>query len=64
MATIVYGTLRYDTNAEEGYIKFTDDPREEHNKVTTFDIVSDWIYHLEVLREDLRKELYPEDKND
>lgn len=57
MATTVHGTLRYDTNAEEGYVKFTVDPKDV-DKVVMFDIVSDWIHHLEVLREDLRKKLY------
>lgn len=58
MATIVYGTLRYNTNSEEGYIKFTLDPINDDNKVTMLDTVNDWLHQLEALQKDLHDKLY------
>ena len=63
MAKIVYGTLRYDTNAEEGCIEFSVDLNDT-NTVVMFDTISDWIYELELLQADLRKKLQTEYKND
>ena len=63
MATIVYGTLRYNTNSEEGYIKFTLDPLNEDNKVAMLDTVNDWIYQLEALQKDLHEKVYADMEN-
>lgn len=62
MAAIVHGTLRYNTNTEEGYIKFSVDPKSV-DQVVMLDTVNDWIYHLEALRDDLHKKLYTERKD-
>jgi hypothetical protein len=63
MATIVHGTLRYDTNIEEGCIKFIVEP-DDVDSVVMLDIVNDWIHHLEALRRDLHSKLYKECGND
>ncbi len=63
MATIVHGTLCYDTNSEEGCIKFRVDP-DNVDRVVMFDIVTDWIHELEALRDDLHAKLHKEYGND
>jgi hypothetical protein len=57
MATIVYGSLRYNTVSGEGVIKFTCD-LDDTDKVIMLDTVNDWIYQLEALQKDLHEKVY------
>ena len=59
------GTLNYDTNSEEGAVKWNADVDLTKPDVVMLDILGDWIAILTLAYNDVHKITYPEEnKND
>ena len=56
---IKLGTLHYDTNSEEGEVKWADSVDLTRPDVVMLDILGDWVSILTVAYDDMHKLVYP-----
>lgn len=60
---IKLGTLHYDTNSEEGEVKWADTVDLTRPDVVMLDILGDWVSILTAAYDDMHKIIYPTEEN-